>query len=326
MALWAVEQRRGGVVEAEHRVHACAVELGGDGQGRPVFQVGSDLHTTFRSAAKPFQLESALSLLPEELVCTLAPAQLALGSASHHGEREHIEGLERLLVTLECTREQLYCGAHEPLNAESARALHALGRAPDVLHNNCAGKHAFMAAASAVQGFVADYRPAAHPLQQAIRANLERRVEHALSSVLDGCGVPCCVLPLSSMARAYAQLAASMARADGSELARIGQALAAHPQLMSGSGAFDGWLNAHAGVVAKVGAQGLLCLALPQRGLGLAIKIESGVDLARPVACAALLERFLPGLAPELPERFHVLRNVVGDRVGELVAIERAGP
>jgi L-asparaginase II len=323
MGLWAVEQRRGGVVEAEHRVHACAVELGSAGQGQPVFQVGSDLHTTFRSSAKPFQLESALALLPGEVVWALTPAQLALGSASHHGEREHIEGLERLLVTLGCTREQLYCGAHEPLAAESARALHARGAAPDVLHNNCAGKHAFMAAASAAQGFVADYRPAAHPLQQAIRVGLERRLGHALSSVLDGCGVPCFVLPLSSMARAYAQLAACVARADGSGLARIGQALAAHPQLMSGSAAFDGWLNAHAGVVAKVGAQGLLCLALPQRALGLAIKIESGVDLARPVACAALLERFLPGLAPELPERFRVLRNVVGDRVGELVAVER---
>jgi L-asparaginase II len=323
MSLWAVEQRRGGVVEAEQRVFACAVELGQGGQEQLVFQVGSDLHTTFRSAAKPFQLESALALLPEELVCALTPAQLALGSASHHGEREHIEGLERLLLTLGRTREHLYCGAHEPLAADSARALHARAQAPDVLHNNCAGKHAFMAAVSAAQGFAADYRPAAHPLQRAVRADLERRVGHALTSVVDGCGVPCFVLPLSSMARAYAQLAACVARADGSGLARIGQALAAHPRLMSGSGAFDGWLNEHAGVVAKVGAQGLLCLALPERRLGLAIKIESGVDLARPVACAALLERIAPGLLRALPERFYVLRNVVGDRVGELVAVER---
>lgn len=323
MSLWAVEQRRGGVVEAEHRVHAWAVELRGDAQGQPFFQTGSDLRTTFRSAAKPFQLESSLALLPEGLARALSPAQLALGSASHHGEREHIEALECLLLTLARKREHLYCGVHEPVAVESARALRALGQTPDVLHNNCSGKHAFMAAASAAQGFAADYRPPQHPLQQGIRKQLEQRVGHALSSVVDGCGVPCFVLPLSSMARAYAQLAASVASADGSGLSRIGQALMAHPRLMSGTGAFDGWLNESGGVVAKVGAQGLLCLAVPARSLGMAIKIESGVDLARPVACAALLERLLPGLLPALPERFYELRNLVAERVGELVAVER---
>lgn len=334
MGLWTVEQRRGGAVEATHRVHACAVELGGDAQDRLAFQTGSDLETTFRSAAKPFQLESALGLLPEPLLGALTSAELALGSASHHGEREHIEALERLLLALAVRREHLYCGAHPPLALEGAGAPLSPsapegairltgGRTSDVLHNNCAGKHAFMAAASAAQGCARDYRPPDHPLQRAIRADLERRVGHALRTVVDGCGVPCFVLPLSSMARAYAQLAASVANRDGSRLARIGEALAAHPLLMSGSAAFDGWLNAGADVVAKVGAQGLLCLALPGRALGLAIKIESGVDAARPVACAALLERLLPGLLPPLPERFWALRNVVGDRVGELVAVER---
>jgi L-asparaginase II len=323
LSLWAVEQRRGGVVEAEHRVHACMVELAGDAQGRLLFQTGSDLPTTFRSAAKPFQLESALALLPQGLASALTPAQLALGSASHHGEREHIEALERLLHTLAREREHLYCGVHEPVAVESARALRACGQVPDVLHNNCAGKHAFMAAASAAQGYAPDYRSPQHPLQHAIRTQLEQRVGHTLSSVVDGCGVPCFVLPLSSMARAYGQLAASVARADGSALSRIGQALTAHPRLMSGTDAFDGWLNESAGVVAKVGAQGLLCLAVPQRALGIAIKLESGVDLARPAACAALLERLLPGCLPALPERFYVLRNLVGERVGELVAVER---
>jgi L-asparaginase II len=318
---WAVEQRRGGAVEAEHRVHACAVELTRDMQGRLALQVGSDLDTTFRSAAKPFQLESAIGLLPAALAAALTPTDLALGSASHHGEREHIEALTRLLHKLARAREHLYCGAHEPLAVESARALRARGHAPDVLHNNCAGKHAFMAAACAAQGYAADYRPAQHPLQQAIRTDLEQRVGRALCSVVDGCGVPCFVLPLSSMARAYAQLAAEVTSA-GSTLSRIGQALRAHPRMMSGTDAFDGWLNEH-GVIAKVGAQGLLCLAVPEHALGIAIKIESGVDLARPVACSALLGRLLPGLVPALPERFYAVRNVVGDRVGELVAVER---
>jgi L-asparaginase II len=298
------------------------LELQDDGTARPFFGVGSDLRTTFRSAAKPFQLEASLDLLPDALATTLTLEELALGSASHHGEREHIATLDRLLRKLGRGPEHLYCGAHEPLAPDAARALHASGLLPEVLHNNCAGKHAFMACASAAQGYAPDYRPAGHPLQERVRQALEQRVGHALTTVVDGCGVPCFVLPLSSMARAYAQLARSVAAGGGGRLARIGQALRAYPRLMSGTGAFDGWLN-ESGVIAKIGAQGLLCVAIPARSLGVAIKIESGVDAARSVACAALFERFLPGLLPALPERFYVLRNVVGDRVGELAALER---
>jgi L-asparaginase II len=318
MSPWVVEQRRGGVVEAAHRVHACA----SDATGQLIFRVGADVETTFRSAAKPFQLESSLSLLPESVSRALSSADLALGSASHHGEPEHVAGLEHLLGKLGRGREHLYCGVHEPMSAEAARTLHARGQFADVLHNNCAGKHAFMAAASATRGHPPDYRPAQHPLQQAIRQQLAQRVGHALTSVVDGCGVPCFVLPLSSMARAYAQLAVSVASADGSWLARIGRALRAQPLLMSGTGAFDGWLIESANVIAKIGAQGLVCLAIPERGFGMAVKLESGVDVARPAACVALLARFLPGLVPALPEHFYALRNVMGDRVGELAVTE----
>ena len=302
MDAWWVEQRRGSAVEARHRVHACAT--GPD--GRVLWQVGDDLVTTFRSAAKPFQLEACLALLPAALCSTLSTADLALGSASHHGEPEHISQLTRLLGALGCRRDQLFCGAHEPSHPESARALWQAGERPDVLHNNCAGKHMFMAAVCQARGFAADYRPRAHPLQQAIAEQIEQRsTQRLLPSVVDGCGVPCFVLPLSRMARSYAQLAAAVAADDGSPLSSIGRALRAQPFLMSGTHAYDGWLIKQSSLLAKVGAQGLLCLALPTQGIGIAIKIESGAELARPVAAQALLARFQPGLvtAP-LPESF----------------------
>jgi L-asparaginase II len=316
-ALW-VEQRRGHVAEAVHQVHACAV----DARGHVLWQIGSDLVTTFRSAAKPFQLEVSCSRLPEAMRATLAPEDLALGAASHHGEPFHVARLTQLLRKLGRMPCHLYCGAHEPSAPEAAHALYARGEQPHVLHNNCAGKHAFMAAASAAAGDAEDYRPAAHPLQRAIADNLARRADYAaLSSVVDGCGAPCFVLPLSAMARCYAQLAEETRGAGEGVLGAIGRAFLAHPTLMSGSVSFDAWLIEQ-GLVAKIGAQGLLCAALPQQGIGVAIKLESGVDAARPAAAFALLSQAWPGLLHDpLPALFSDVRNVVGDRVGELVAV-----
>lgn len=329
MDTWTVEQRRGAALEASHRVHACA----SDAAGRVVWQVGDDLETTFRSAAKPFQLEVTLGMLDPALASSMLPSDLALGSASHHGEPLHLAELEQLLLKLGRERAHLYCGAHEPLDALAARALHARGEDPDVLHNNCAGKHAFMATVCAGHGYASDYRPADHPLQRAILHNLAQRTGLGPASVIDGCGVPCFVLPLARMAQAYAQLAeetcAFRSRAEvhastagQSRLGRIGAALLAHPRLMSGSQAFDGWLIASAGVIAKVGAQGLVCVALPQVGLGVAIKVESGVDQVRPFAAYSLLAHFFPQIFQEtLADEYWWLRNVVGDRVGELVCV-----
>ncbi len=317
MDLWTVEQRRGVALEASHRVHACA----SDAAGRLVWQVGSDLETTFRSAAKPFQLEVTLGMIPPALAGSLLPSDLALGSASHHGETVHVAELEQLLLKLGRERAHLYCGAHEPTDALAARALYARGEEPDVLHNNCAGKHAFMAAVCAEHGYASDYRPGSHPLQRAILQNLAQRTGVSPVTVTDGCGVPCFVLPLVRMAQAYAQLAEET-QTGHSRLGRIGTALLAHPRLMSGSHAFDGWLIASAGVIAKVGAQGLLCVALPELGLGVAIKIESGVDQVRPLAAYSLLAHFFPHIFHEaLADEYWQLRNVVGERVGELVCV-----
>jgi L-asparaginase II len=314
-----VEQRRGfaedGVVEAVHAVDAVSC----DGAGKTRVLSGGDLVTTLRSAGKPFQLAVTLPRLDEATRGRLESVDLALGAASHHGERFHVAALEALLSRLGVGEPQLFCGAHPPSHAASAQALFARGEQPRAIHNNCAGKHAFMAAACRAAGDPADYRPAEHPLQRAVAKQVtEAAGQPPVSVVVDGCGVPCFALPLSAMARAYAELARET-HAGGSTLGTIGRAMREHPLLVSGSDAFDGWLMEHAPVVAKVGALGLLCIAWPARGLGLAIKVRSGSELARPVATLALLRQYFPELASsELPSPFRAVTNVVGDLVGEL--------
>jgi L-asparaginase II len=179
-----------------------------------------------------------------------------------------------------------------------------------------------MAAACAAQGFAADYRAPDHPLQQAALALLRERSDGAVTgTVTDGCGVPCFVLPLSAMAKTWARLAQSVAQSARTPLGAIGAAMAAHPILTSGTRAFEVYLAGQAGIIAKVGAQGLLCLALPRLGLGVALRARSGSELVRPAAALAVLARLLPGqLAGEPPEQYTTVFNLVGQRVGEYAA------
>ncbi len=333
-----VEQRRGFAVEGRHEIDAVAC----DASGRVTAALGEDALTTFRSAAKPFQLEECLAALDPAQRARLSSEDLAIGAASHHGESMHVQQVGALLAKLERTPSHLYCGAHAPAHAPSAQELYAAGHEPSVLHNNCSGKHSFMAAACAAQGWDANYLTPSHPLQERILARMNARAGGTVQGVvIDGCGLPCFVLPLSGMARAWAQLAVAMngsfggnsggtsredslkgtEKGEDENLGAVGRAMRQHPALMSGSDAFDGWLVQSTSVLAKVGAQGLLCVALPEQGLGLAIKIRSGADVARPVAAWALLrEWFASSLGAELPERFSSVKNVVGKSVGEIRA------
>ena len=72
-------------------------------------------------------------------------------------------------------------------------------------------------------------------------------------------------------------------------------------------------------MLVKIGAAALYNVALPNRGLGLTVKIHSGVEAALPLAVEATLARFAPGAwaRPEGFERYTVVRSVLGAPVGE---------
>ncbi|HEY6882041.1 MAG TPA: asparaginase [Polyangiales bacterium] len=313
-----IEQRRGFAVESVHAIDAVTCDAAGDVR----VLAGIDPLTTFRSAAKPFQLEVAVDLLHERERSKLSSVDLALGAASHHGERFHLEALTRLLTKLGRRESDLLCGVHPPLNQAEAEARLMRGEAPTVLCNNCAGKHAFMATASEAQGFAADYRPAEHPLQRAIQERLVQRTGHGIAgTVVDGCGVPCFVLKLSAMARAYAGLARETRVRGPSALSAIGRAMREHAALVSGSEAFDGWLMQHSNLIAKVGATGVLCVAVPDHNIGLAIKVSTAAESVRPLAVMSILQRYFPGFVSEdVPARWKLITNHAGLTVGEYVA------
>lgn len=311
-------QWRGDCVESVHPISIVAVS-----DGDVILAEGDDRETAFRSACKPHQLAVSLSELGDP---PLSSRHLAVGAASHSGEPAHTKLVQEILDRFGAKAEGLRCGAHPPAHAPSAEAILRAGGAFTDLHNNCSGKHAFMLSAALHNGWDLDYRAPDHPLQIRIKERLGAWASRAPTTATDGCGVPTFVLPLSAAARAWGAIARAMraARSGGgdawdSRLARAGWAMAEHPEITSGTGRLDLSLvsNAREPMAVKIGAVGLFCVALPERGIGFAVKAHSGSTEALPVAVEWALSRLAPGAFERPASWEHALvRNVVGKIVG----------
>lgn len=280
-----VAVRRGRLVESTHRAHAVVVRDGEmvDSWGDP------DLVAFVRSAAKPLQ---ALPLVP----LRLPGEELAIACASHEALPEQLVAVRALLARAGATKDDLECGAERGSR----------------LRHNCSGKHAGFLLVCRERGWdPAGYRLPGHPLQQELRrivAAAAGRPEEQLETAVDGCGVPTFALSLLEMARVFAGLAAG--RPEGAD--EVVRAMTAHPALVGGPDSVDTIvMRALPGAVGKRGAEGVLCVGLPD-GRGMALKVEDGAYRAVYAAAGLVL-----GVA-ELAER--PLRNSRGEPVGSVTA------
>ncbi len=316
---------RGGVVESRHRVHAAAVDAG----GRLVACAGDPATVTFwRSCAKPFQVMPLIETGGFDRA-GWGDDQLALACASHGGEPEHVAMASAMLTSLGLEEGDLACGAHDPLASRGARLLREAGLRPTRLHNNCSGKHAAMLARAMTERWPHEgYERVEHPVQR----GCTEAVAHwtgvpagALRCAVDGCGVVVYALPLEAMARGYARLADASA-ADDDVPARVVHAMRTRPFLVGGTDRFDTVLmeETDGGVLAKIGAEGVHSVAVLDRSLGLAVKVEDGNQRAQYPAVLRFLQA-LNVLPAELPPRLaefmtKPIRNTRGEVVGELVS------
>lgn len=325
-----VLQYRGDHIETAHPVRAVVVQITGGGP-RPIWTSGAPTRSPWRSAGKPFQLLASLEAMEAArhsentpfTARSLSDVDLAIGASSHSGQPGHTDVVASLLQRFGRSATDLRCGAEPPAHAPTFHALLRRGGAPGAVHNDCSGKHAMMLGACTARRWDLDYRPVSHPLQQAVRDTVHRLAGEPPDHAVDGCGVPVWVLSVTAMAQAWAELAAAMDDPDRDPLlARIGEAMSEQPWHVSGDGRID--LRLAASVtepyVGKIGAQGVFCVALPRRRLGLALKVESGDDAAVAVAARHLIETAAPGaLSPDPGFPWHTVRNVVGDAVGRRV-------
>jgi L-asparaginase II len=279
---------RAGVVESTHAFHAVVVL-----RGRSVLGVGNvERWTFYRSASKPFQ---ALPLVEDGVVEAFGfgTEELALACASHSGEAEHGRVARGMLARLGLPEEALACGGHWPLKEGAAIRFLEGGRRPGPIDSNCSGKHAGMLGLARFHGWdVKGYERAEHPVQQRMRRVTSEWTgmgEDELRVGVDGCGVVCFAVPLRVMAESFARLAEA-ARTGGAARQVCG-AMMGHPFLVAGTDRLCSDLMAAVpGIVAKVGAEGVYGVSIPEEGMGLAIKVEDGGWRAVDAALVSLLD------------------------------------
>ena len=320
-----VEVTRGPLVESRHR-GAVAVS---DADGHSVLAVGDISAPVFpRSAVKALQ---AIPLVERGVAdrYALGEEELALACASHSGEPAHVAGVERMLAKAGLDSSALRCGVHWPISQSAAYALARSGTA-SALHNNCSGKHAgFLCLACAMGADTDEYFRPEHPVQREVRAVLEDLTGAVLGQevcAVDGCSVPTWAMPLEKLAYGFAKFGAGHGLSPGraAAAARLRRACAAKPWYVAGSARFCTEIMERFGarVFVKTGAEGVYCGALPEQGLGIALKCDDGAGRAAQAIMAAVVARFLPLDAAEraalAPLTQPVLRNWNGIEVGAI--------
>lgn len=290
-----VEVTRGEMVESRHRAAVAVV----DTEGRVVMSVGDLDHRVYaRSAIKPLQ---ALALVESGAADAfdLGPAEIALACASHSGEPCHVALVRDWLNRIGCSLDDLECGGHLPSNAAAAAKLLASGGVPERVHDNCSGKHAGFLSVARHRGWAtAGYVRYEHPVQQMLLGILEQMTGLDLGEAprgIDGCGIPQIGIPLGNLALAMARFADPSDQPERRQAAcaRIRAAMAAEPFLVAGSGRFCTAVMSATGerALIKTGAEGVYCGALPEAGLGIALKVDDGAGRAASVIMGRVLVR-----------------------------------
>lgn len=298
-----VEATRGGIVESAHRGALAVVDAG----GAAVCTIGDTARPVFaRSAVKVLQ---ALPLVTSGAAdaFALTDEELALACASHNGQARHVAVAASVLAKAGLDESALECGVQWPSHEVAQREWAASGRPLGALHNNCSGKHAgflcvgcLMARAQGREprDFVRGYVRADHPVMREVSAALQAATGCDLARApagTDGCSIPTYGIALAQLALAFARVATGVGLSPerARAAARLRAAVARAPFFVAGSGRFDTKVMQRLGerVFCKVGAEGVFCAALPEQGLGVAIKIDDGnTARAAEVAMAAAIE------------------------------------
>jgi L-asparaginase II len=243
---------------------------------------------------------------------------LALSAGSHSGERMHLDAVRELLALGGLDTDSLQTPPDLPLDAQERDAWIRDGQLAQPLAMNCSGKHAGMLVTCVVNGWpTATYREPDHPLQQHIRATLERLAGESVAHVgVDGCGAPVMSLTVTGLART---LSVARQAEEGSPAARVVAAMTAHPELVGGSRRdVTTLMRAVPGLVAKDGAEGVYVVALAD-GTAVAVKVEDGSERARQVVLVAILMRL--GVDPRAVAQLATVPLLGGGRVvGEVAA------
>lgn len=293
-------------VESRHLVDIIVA----DASGKIVRTYGDKDRMVFpRSSIKALQ---ALPLIESGAADAFGfeDKHLAMACASHNGEEFHAAEANTMLKKAGLNHTCLECGAQLPERIVDREALINSGKSATALHNNCSGKHAgFLAFAAHEKIDFSNYVGFDHKVQKIIAGTLEdvTGAKHGDDNFgIDGCSIPTYEIPLSSLAIAYAKLGvgedAGKQRANA--MLRLRDACMAYPQMVGGTGRVDTELMSvmNGRIFSKMGAEAVYTIAIPELGLGAALKCHDGTVRAVEVACIALIESLLEASPQELTQ------------------------
>jgi L-asparaginase II len=321
-----VEVTRNGTVESRHFGAAIVCDYKGN-----VLESWGDIDTLVfpRSALKPMLAIHLVESGASDKYA-LSDAELSLACSSHQGEQMHQNLVESWLNRLGLTEDHLACGAVLPEHTESAHQLLESGQYGCRIHHNCSGKHTGFLTTALHLGMPLDnYHLVEHPLQQLSLDTLSELADIDLRQYpigIDGCGLPAPTMPLLQLGLAMARFANPVDLSDfrAQAIYRLHEAITNEPLYLAGHGTVVSELNeaTKGTVLAKTGAEGVVTAALPERGLGIALKVADGSIRARSVALLAILDH-LGALSDDEKRKLqtHISPAIVNSRglaVGEI--------
>ncbi|HET7581108.1 MAG TPA: asparaginase [Bacillales bacterium] len=316
---------RGPYIESTHDVHVAVVN---DKQELLYFYGDPERLTFARSSMKPFQAVPLVETGAAEHFF-FNPKDLALACASHSGEAFHRSGVYSILDRIDLPENALQCGSHVPRDQEGYEKHIREGGKLTPVFSNCSGKHSGMLTTAVHMKEDPDsYREVEHPVQQRILEDIAEICDYPKAEIaisVDGCGVPVHQLPLKKTAFGYARLAHPEGE-HAEALAKIRDAMMAHPEMVGGTNRFDtDVMKAFNGnLVAKGGAEGVQCIGVVDRGLGIIVKVEDGNGRATSAVSMEVLKQL--GIGDEAiykqleQHRIPPVKNVREDTIGKIEA------
>lgn len=275
-----VEVYRAGVLESFHRGVICVVNR----KGEVIFSKGDIQQLCYpRSAMKLLQV---LPLLEqggvEKFGFTLE--EIAIMCGSHNAEPEHLRMVQSILEKIGENKDQLFCGPQYPTSKKDADELIRSNIKPHHIHNNCSGKHAGMLALCKLTGAdTTDYIKPSHPIQRLIMEACAAMYEYPaeqMTVALDGCSAPIFSVPVYNQALAYKNLTSPEAFSEARQRAcrMVIDAVSAYPFMVAGSKRYctDLMKVTAPELIGKTGAEGVFCLSLTNKKIGVCIKIDDG--------------------------------------------------
>lgn len=326
-----VESIRGDMVENVHRGSVVV----SDSSGKILVSWGEiDVPRYVRSTVKLMQTVALVESGAIEHF-GLSSKEIALGCASHSGETIHTEAVSHWLKKIGLDQSALKCGKHRPVHSSTYKQMLQHGEEMTPLHNPCSGKHASFLTQAVLAGEPLEtYNLLESPVQKRILETVEDIMQADSScylKALDGCNVPAVSFTLKELAHGMARFSPRVTGfTEKRRLAmqRVLEALREHPEMIAGTGKFDtSIIEATSGhVFTKIGSDGMYVATLPDKGIGIALKIDDGNHVAATIAMGTILTHYIKLMPNQLARLIHFIEPVQKNFVGLDTGVFKASP